>query len=208
MATVAVTSRRAGRFRPPPARRDRAVPAHRIQDRAQQRAQDRGVRLLRLVDGLRPTRPVSLNIMPMRRARRSDRRARDPAASDDARLALVVLDDRAVVEHGEVRAFLLRAPERLAIGVADVVHDVVLVDDRAADVRAPRPQHRVAVRDRAGRCRRAGGRCARAPARPRAAGSRRDRPAPGSRRTPTAAPPASRAPTVRRPSARGPAVPG
>ena len=56
-----------------------------------------------------------------------------------------MLDDRAVLEHGEVRAFLLRAPERLAIGVADVVHDVVLVDDRAADVRAPRPQHRVAV---------------------------------------------------------------
>jgi len=65
-------------------------------------------------------------------------------APHDLCLAGVVLDDRAVVEHGEVLALLLRAAERLAIGVADVVHDVVLVDDPARQIRPPGPEHQVA----------------------------------------------------------------
>ena len=63
-----------------------------------------------------PETPVSLNIMPIGARVESDRRARHPAASDDARLAPVMLDDRAVLEHREVRALLLGAPEHLAIG--------------------------------------------------------------------------------------------
>ena len=141
MDTVAVTRRRLG---------DSSVTAvtersaHRIEDRSQQRAQDGGVGLLRFVDGLARQAGV-VEQHADGRARRADRRARDPAAADDARLALVVLDDRTVLEHGEVRAFLLGPAERLAIRLADVVHDVALVDDLARDVGAPRPQHGVAL---------------------------------------------------------------
>ena len=54
-----------------------------------------------------PDTPVSLNIMPIgARVERIGVHATQPRP-DDARLALVVLDDRTVLEHGEVRAFLL-----------------------------------------------------------------------------------------------------
>jgi hypothetical protein len=56
-----------------------------------------------------------------------------------------VLDDRAVVEDGEVRALLLAAAEHLALDVADLVHDVMFVDDVAGEVAAPGPEHQVAL---------------------------------------------------------------
>ena len=79
-----------------------------------------------------------------RRVDGHDRRPGHPAATGDARLAAPVLDDRAVVEHGEVGAFLSRAPERLPVGVAQRVHDLVLVDDGALQVGAPGAEHHVA----------------------------------------------------------------
>ena len=101
--------------------------------------------LLRLVDGRVGQRGV-VEHDPDRRARRADRRAGHPAAPRDARLALVVLDDRAVLEHREVRRLLLGAAERLPVGLAEVVHEVVLVDDVPLEVHPPGPEHQVARR--------------------------------------------------------------
>jgi hypothetical protein len=98
------------------------------------------VRLLAFVDGVAGQRRV-VEHHADGGARGPDRRARHPSAPDDARVAFVVLDDRAVVEHGEVLALCLGAPEGFAVGVADVVHDVALVDERAAQIRSPGSQH-------------------------------------------------------------------
>ena len=119
-------------------------PADRIEDRRQQRTQDGGVRLLLLVDRLARQAAV-VEQDSDRRAGGTDGRARDPAAARDARLSPAVLDDRAVVEHREVPTVLLAAAEDLAIGVADLVHDLVFVDDAAPQVGAPRPQHQIAL---------------------------------------------------------------
>ena len=60
---------------------------------------------------------------------------------------------------------LFRAPERLPVGVAEVVHEVVLVDDGAPAGPSPRSRASGCARDRAGRSRRAEGRSARGRAR-------------------------------------------
>ena len=49
-----------------------------------------------------------------------------------------------VLEHGEVRRLVLGAAEGLPVGVAEVVHQVVLVDDVPLEVHPPGPQHQVA----------------------------------------------------------------
>jgi hypothetical protein len=56
----------------------------------------------------------------------------------------VVLDDGAVLENGEVLPRLLRPPERFPIGLAHVVHELVLVDDVPLQIHPPGPQHQLA----------------------------------------------------------------
>ena len=55
----------------------------------------------------------------------------------------MVLDDRAVLEHGEMDSLVRRATQRLLIGPAEVVRDLVLVDDGARQVHPPCPQHQI-----------------------------------------------------------------
>ncbi len=91
-----------------------------------------------------PVCPASLNNMPtLARADTIGVQAPQPRPTTRVSTA-VVLDDRTVVEDRERGAFLRGAAEGLAVGVAQRIHDLMFVDDGAAQVRAPGAEHDVA----------------------------------------------------------------
>jgi len=141
-----------GRRRRQPARRRRLVGGggaavrlrapHRVQHGAEERAEDGGLRLPGRVDG-RPAGPGVVEQHADPRVGRQDRRPGHPAPPAHQRLGPLVLEDRAVVEDREVLAVFLGPPEGLAIEIAHRVHDLVLVDEAAAKVGSPGPEHQV-----------------------------------------------------------------
>ena len=116
--------------------------AHWVQHRPEYHAEDGRLCLLRLVDRATGQSRV-VEHHPDRRVRRSDRRLRHPAASGDPGLASVVLDDRAVLEHRERYSLVRRAAQCLSIGRAEIVDDLMLVDDGGRQIHPPRPQHHI-----------------------------------------------------------------